>query len=127
MPVPWQLLGTGNYAAVFEHPDYPEQVVKIYAPGRPGFEQEVEVYRRLGYHPAFSECLYAQKPFLILKRLHGVTLYDCLHRGLPIPQQVIRDIDQALDDTRSQGFFPHDVHGTQCHDVARQRAGCRCI
>ena len=52
LPQPWQLLGTGNYAAVFAHPDYPELVVKIYAPGRPGFEAEVEVYRRIGSHPA---------------------------------------------------------------------------
>ena len=41
LPEPWWLLGTGNYAAVVYHPDYPDQVVKSYAPGRPGFEEEV--------------------------------------------------------------------------------------
>lgn len=111
LPQPWGLLGAGNYAAVVYHPDYPHQVVKIYAPGRPGFEEEVEVYRRLGSHPAFSECLYAGKNFLILKRLYGVTLYDCICLGLRIPEQVIRDIDQALDYARGRGLYPHDVHG----------------
>lgn len=111
VPKPWQLLGAGNYAAVVYHPDYPELVVKIYAPGRPGFLEEVEVYRRLGSHPAFSECLYANDGFLILKRLHGVTLYDCMQRGLRIPKQVIQDIDQALDYARKRGLHPHDVHG----------------
>jgi hypothetical protein len=111
LPEPWQLIGRGNYAAVVYHPDYPSMVVKIYAPGRPGFEEEVEVYRRLGSHPVFSECLYAKEGFLILKRLHGVTLYDCMHKGLPIPEQVIRDIDQALDYARDRGLRPHDVHG----------------
>lgn len=111
VPVPWQCLGAGNYAAVFLHPDYPEQVVKIYAPGRPGIEAEVEVYRRLADHPAFSQCYVSEAPFLLLKRLHGVTLYDCLHRGIAIPPQVIRDIDAALDYVRSRGMFPHDVHG----------------
>ncbi|KAB8330122.1 serine/threonine protein kinase [Scytonema tolypothrichoides VB-61278] len=111
VPKPWQLLGAGNYAAVVYHPDYPELVVKIYAPGRPGFFEEVEVYRRLGSHPAFSECLYANDGFLILKRLHGVTLYDCMQRGLRIPKQVIQDIDQALDYARKRGLHPHDVHG----------------
>ncbi len=111
VPKPWQLLGAGNYAAVVYHPDYPEFVVKIYAPGRPGFSEEVEVYRRLGSHPAFSECLYANDGFLILKRLHGVTLYDCMQRGLRIPKQVIHDIDQALDYARKRGLHPHDVHG----------------
>ncbi|MEM9215458.1 MAG: serine/threonine protein kinase [Cyanobacteria bacterium P01_F01_bin.150] len=111
VPNPWQLLGAGNYAAVFAHPDYPNLVVKIYAPGRPGFEDEVEVYRRIGTHSSFSECFYAHDNFLILKRLRGVTLFDCLHQGLPIPKQVILDIDQALDYSRSQGLRPHDVHG----------------
>ncbi|MBW4432078.1 MAG: serine/threonine protein kinase [Pelatocladus maniniholoensis HA4357-MV3] len=111
LPHPWQKLGAGNYAAVIYHPDYPNWVVKIYAPGRSGFEEEVEVYCRLGSHPAFSECLYAKEGFLILKRLHGVTLYDCIERGLRIPKQVIKDIDQALDYARRRGLYPHDVHG----------------
>lgn len=111
IPNPWRLLGAGNYAAVVYHFDYPDQVVKIYAPGRPGFSEEVEVYRRLGSHPAFSKCLYAAYGFLVLKRLHGVNLYDCLHRGLRIPEQVIRDIDQALDYARGRDLHPHDVHG----------------
>ncbi|CEJ45594.1 serine/threonine-protein kinase [Umezakia ovalisporum] len=111
VPEPWQLLGAGNYAAVVYHPDYPDSVVKIYAPGRPGYEEELEVYRRLGSHPAFSQCLYAKDDFLILKRLYGTTLYDCMHLGLPIPKQVIRDIDEALDYAQSRGLHPHDVHG----------------
>ncbi|MDZ8263999.1 serine/threonine protein kinase [Nostoc sp. ChiQUE01b] len=111
LPQPWQLLGKGNYAAVVYHPDYLNYVVKIYAPGRTGFEEEVEVYHRLGYHSAFSECLYAKDGFLVLKRLYGTTLYDCMHFGLLIPKQVIKDIDEALDYARSCGLHPHDVHG----------------
>ena len=111
LPEPWQLIGKGNYAAVVFHPDYPEQVVKMYAPGRPGFEEEWEVYKRLGSHPAFSECLYAQESFLVLKRLHGTTLYDCMHFGKRIPPRVIQDIDNALDYARNRSLFPHDIHG----------------
>lgn len=110
-PAPWRVLGRGNYAAVLYHPDFPELVVKVYAPGRPGLEAEREVYRRLGHHPAYSDCLYSDDGFLVLRRLHDVTLYDAVHRGLPIPEQVIRDIDQALDYARSRGLHPHDVHG----------------
>lgn len=111
LPTPWQLVGTGNYAAVVCHPNYPEVVVKIYAPSRPGFEEELEVYRRLGSHPAFSECFYGNNGVLILKRLSGITLYDCLCKGIPIPKQIIQDIDSALDYARSRGLYPHDVHG----------------
>ena len=111
VPLPWTCLGAGNYAAVFAHPDYPEQVVKVYAPGRPGITDEVEVYRRLGHHPAFSECYASGANFLVLKHLRGITLYDCLHSGVLILPQVILDIDEALDYARSRGLFPHDVHG----------------
>ncbi|WP_019508257.1 hypothetical protein [Pleurocapsa sp. PCC 7319] len=111
IPQPWQLIGTGNYAAVFTHAEYLEIVIKIYAPGRPGWAEEVEVYRRLGYHQAFSQCFYAEENWLVLKRLHGVTLYDCMHIGQKIPRQVIEDIDRALDYAKSQGLTPHDVHG----------------
>lgn len=111
VPHPWQLLGAGNYAAVFCHPSDRDRVVKVYAPGRPGWDEEKEVYRRLGSHPAFSECFYAAENFLILKRLYGTTLYDCMHLGLKIPRQVIEDIDQALSYAISRGLYPHDVHG----------------
>lgn len=111
LPKPWKLLGAGNYAAVAMHPDYPDRVVKMYAPGRPGLEEEADVYRRLGKHPAFSECLYYGDNYLVLRRLTGVTLYDCIRRGIYIPRQVIADIDKALDYARSKGLNPHDVHG----------------
>ncbi len=110
-PSPWYCIGTGNYAAVFAHPDYPQWVIKVYAPGRPGWQDEVEVYRRLGAHPAFSECLYAEPSFLILRRLVGVTLWDCVVQGQYIPRSVIADIDRALDSIRDRGLNPHDVHG----------------
>lgn len=110
-PPPWRVLGRGNYAAVLCHPEHPDLVVKVYAPGRPGVEAEREVYRRLGEHPGYSACLYSENGFLVLRRLHGVTLYDAVHRGLPIPERVILDIDQALDYAGRRGLHPHDVHG----------------
>nr|WP_159882063.1 serine/threonine protein kinase [Paenibacillus puerhi] len=111
VPAPWTTVGVGNYAAVLAHPEQPELVVKVYAPGRPGLEEEAEVYRRLGSHPAYSECLHSGAGYLVLRRLTGITLYQCLRRGIPIPRQVILDIDQALSYARSKGLNPHDVHG----------------
>jgi len=111
LPKPWRLIGAGNYAAVLAHPEYRDRVVKVYAPGRPGLEEEAEVYRRLGRHPAYSECLHYGQGYLVLRRLSGVTLYDCIRRGIPIPRQVIEDIDEALAYAVSKGLNPHDVHG----------------
>ena len=111
VPRPWTLLGRGNYAAVVAHPGFAGWVVKVYAPGRPGIEAEREVYERLGDHPAYSRCLFSGEGYLVLRRLEGVTLYDAVLRGIPIPKQVIRDVDDALEYARGRGLLPHDVHG----------------
>jgi hypothetical protein len=111
IPHPWQLLGCGNYAAVLYHPDHPDRIIKIYAPGRPGIQEEAEVYQRLGNHPAYSECYHVGENYLVLRRLYGITLYDSLHDGQRIPKTVIQEIDRALEYARQQGLRPHDVHG----------------
>ncbi|QPN66530.1 serine/threonine protein kinase [Synechococcus sp. CBW1006] len=111
IPQPWRTLGCGNYAAVLVHPDHPEQVVKFYAPGRPGIEQEAEVYRRIGHHAAYSQCFHVGEGYLVLRRLQGITLYDCIRTGSPIPLQAMQDIDEAIAYAVSRGLHGHDVHG----------------
>ncbi len=120
-PTPWQLLGSGNHAAVFAHPDYPDLVAKIYAPGCLGLEDEADVYRRLGdeaevffrlsEHPAFSQCLFQDDQILILKKLNGITFWDAIQQAVPISGQAIRDVDLAVNFARSVGLTPHDIHG----------------
>ncbi|GMK40791.1 serine/threonine protein kinase [Paenibacillus sp. CCS19] len=116
-PHGWKLLGAGNYAAVFVPSlhDMDHYAVKVYAPGREGWEEEVEVYRRIGDHPAYSCCYHAAEAqglqYLVLRRLSGKTLYNCVLDGDHIPERAIEDIDEALDYARSRGLHPHDVHG----------------
>lgn len=90
-------------------------VVKVYAPDVPGWAgawaEERAVYERLGAHPAFSVCLTAGPGWLALRRLDGLTLYDAVIAGRPIPAQVMRDIDAALAHARDRGLNPQDVHG----------------
>ncbi|NGQ93761.1 serine/threonine protein kinase [Brevibacillus sp. SYP-B805] len=111
LPEPWELVGTGNYAGVFGHPDYPDLVVKVYAPGRPGIEQEKKVYEKLGESRYFPVCYQAGEHFLVLKRVRGISLFDCVRYGIPIPPQVIEDVEAALAEARAKGLHPHDVHG----------------
>ncbi|MCQ4087456.1 serine/threonine protein kinase [Saccharibacillus sp. JS10] len=114
-PTGWTLLGIGNYAAVFEHTSLPGKVVKIYAPGRSGWEEECEVYRKLGSHPAYSTLygadIVGDKSYLVLKKLEGKTFYNCLRDGTYIPSKAVEDVDNALDYARSRGLNPKDVHG----------------
>ncbi|NGZ77327.1 serine/threonine-protein kinase [Saccharibacillus alkalitolerans] len=114
-PAGWKLLGTGNYASVFEHPSLPGKVVKVYAPGRPGWQEECDVYEKLGTHPAYSTLHAAgvldDRYYLVLKKLEGKTFYNCLRDGTYIPEKAVRDVDKALDYARSRGLNPKDVHG----------------
>lgn len=110
IPAPWEFVGRGNYTVVVAHPAYPDWVVKVYAPGRPGLTEEADVYRRLGEHPAFSACYHVGESYLVLKRLTGLTFYECLRKGVPIPERAVREIDEALVYARERGLCPSDVH-----------------
>ncbi len=111
LPEPWELVGTGNYAGVFAHPDYPDVVVKLYAPGRPGFEAEKEVYKKLGETKYFPVCYQTGENYLVIKRIRGHSLFDCVRYGIPIPPEVIEDVEKAMAVARKKGLYPHDVHG----------------
>lgn len=110
IPASWTLLGCGNYAAVFTHKNFEDYVVKIYAEGRPGLKEETEVYKAIGNHPAYSYLIYHTDEYLILKRIKGITLYNCFKQGIKVPPKIIKDIDEALKYARKRGLYPHDVH-----------------
>src|SRR5690242_18330574 len=74
----WKIIGTGNYAAVFMHPLYPDRVVKVYGRNPEELNKEVDVYKRLGTHKAFSQLLCSGDNFLVLKMLEGYTIFDAI-------------------------------------------------
>ena len=68
------------------------------------------MYEQLGTHLAYTRCAHAGDSYLIVARLRGMTLFDHLRRGVPIPPAAIDDVDAALAYARERGLFPHDVH-----------------
>lgn len=107
----WELIGKGNYAAVFIHKAKPEWVVKMYGRNPEELEKEIGVYKKLGTHEAFSTLYTYGEQYLVLKKLEGITLFNALIKGIKIPESVIRDVDDALEYARSVGLNPYDVHG----------------
>lgn len=107
----WETIGTGNYAGVFAHPSYPSRVVKVYGRNPEELKKEIEVYKRLGNHKSFSSLLAIGDHYLVLKRLFGVTLFEAIVKGIPVPESMITDIDAGLEYARSVGLNPYDVHG----------------
>jgi hypothetical protein len=107
----WKTVGSGNYAAVFFHEVQPEWVVKVYGRNPEELKKEIDVYKKLGVHEAFSTLYGYGNQFLILKKLEGTTLFNALIKGIYIPETVIQDIDKALTYAKSVGLNPYDVHG----------------
>lgn len=107
----WKTIGSGNYAGVFAHDSKPKWVVKVYGRNPEELKKEIDVYKRLGYHESYSSLYAYGKNYLVLKRLEGITLFDAVVQGKPIPETVIEDIEVGLAYARLVGLNPYDVHG----------------
>jgi hypothetical protein len=104
-------IGIGTDAAVFQSIDVPAYAFKMYADDKiPKVQIEGEVYEVLGDSPYFSTCFGYKDNYLVLNFEGGITLYDCLLQGIPIPKQVIEDVVQAREYVRQKGLNPRDIH-----------------
>jgi hypothetical protein len=107
----WKTIGSGNYAGVFLHHSNPKWVVKVYGRKPEELKTEVDVYKKLGTHQSFSSLIDYGDSYLILKRIDGINLFDAVVNGVPIPESVIKDVDEGIAYARAKGLNPFDVHG----------------
>jgi hypothetical protein len=104
-------IGIGTDAAVFYYPDTPEYAYKVYsAKALEKKDAEAEIYKQLAGSPYFPRCYGVGPNYLVLSFEQGVTLYDCLLYGIPVPEQVIQDVEEAREFVRSRGLNPRDIH-----------------
>jgi len=104
-------IGIGTDAAVFQSVEYPAYAFKIYANDKiDKIQIEKKVYELLGESPYFSTCFGAKDHYLVLSFEEGITLYDCVLQGIPIPRQIIQDVDDAREYARPKGLNPRDIH-----------------
>ena len=109
-PKSWRCIGVGNSAAVFQ-PRNSKLSVKVFADEfSTKAKEESEIYQQLGDSPFFSRCYRRGDNFLILEYRKGQTVYDCLLQGLFIPEQVIHDVDCAIQYAKSRDLNPSDIH-----------------
>lgn len=107
----WKTIGTGNYAAVFVHYERPDWVVKVYGRNHAEIKKEIEVYKKMGKHEAYSTLYAYGDHYLVLKRLRGITLFNAAIEGVPIHESVMEDVENAINYAKSVGLNPYDVHG----------------
>ncbi|MGA9174121.1 MAG: serine/threonine protein kinase [Thermoactinomyces sp.] len=111
VPPVFNVIGRGTDAIVVSHPEFPGVVFKVYANDRiDKKEKEWAVYQKLGDCPFFARCYGYGDHYLILSHEKGWTLYECLERGVAIPERVIHDVKAAMDYARRKGLNPRDIH-----------------
>ncbi|MDP4550600.1 serine/threonine protein kinase [Alkalihalobacillus macyae] len=104
------IVGRGRSAVVFKLP-HEEKVLKVFYPAYTHLAaQEASIYHVLDnatYYPTLYE---EGSGYLVLEYLEGMTLYDCLRQGQVITEQIIKQVDQALDYARQKDLNPSDTH-----------------
>ena len=107
----FECVGVGTDAAVFRLIDNPNFAFKVFSNDKMyKIELESGVYLKLSqsdYYPVY----YGKGPnFMVISYEEGVTLYDCLLKGIHIPRQVIADVDNARGHAIDRGLNPRDIH-----------------
>ncbi|MGA8943683.1 MAG: serine/threonine protein kinase [Thermoactinomyces sp.] len=111
LPSELKLVGYGTDAVVVQHPDLPDKVFKVFAADRlHKLDQEFKVYQRLGESPFFARCYGRGENYLLLSYEQGPTLYECLRKGIEIPEQAILDVEKGREEARRKGLNPRDIH-----------------
>ncbi len=106
-----QCIGIGTDAAVFVYEPMPTYAYKLYATqALPKKDAEIEVYRALVGSPYYPVFYGAGERYVVISHERGLTLYDCLLLGVPVPRQVIDDVEEARSFVREKDLNPRDIH-----------------
>ncbi|MFC0472748.1 serine/threonine protein kinase [Halalkalibacter kiskunsagensis] len=111
IPDRFQCIGVGTDAAVVRSVDAPDYAFKVYSNDKlEKLEVEKQVYEKLGQSDFFPNYYGSGSTNLVLSFEKGLTLYDCLLKGIHIPKQAIEDVDKAIVYALSRGLNPRDIH-----------------
>lgn len=104
-------IGVGTDAVVFQPIHSPSYAIKVYAKNKTAkVKIEEDIYKKLGASPYYPTCFGAEDRYLVLSYEQGITLFDCLLQGIHIPEQVIKDVEDAREYARQNGLNPRDMH-----------------
>lgn len=104
-------IGIGTDAAVFTLDSLPGYTFKVYSDmAIEKKDVEASVYERLQGSDFFPRYYGKGDQYIVISYESGVTLLDCLLQGIPVPEQVILDVEEAREFVRSRGLNPRDIH-----------------
>ncbi|WP_345244080.1 serine/threonine protein kinase [Pontibacillus salipaludis] len=111
IPPTFECVGVGTDAAVFRHKEQPHLAYKVYSEDKlHKKENEERVYKTLGTSPYFSIFYGSGDRYIVLSFEEGLSLYDCLLRGVNIPHQAIEDVERARKFVKDKSLNPRDIH-----------------
>ena len=104
-------IGIGTDAAVFTLDTLPGYAFKVYSDmAIEKKDAEADVYERLRGSDFFPHYYGKGDKYIVISYESGITLLDCLLQGIPVPEQVILDVEKAREFVRSKGLNPRDIH-----------------
>lgn len=105
------LIGTGTDAVVVQDPSDPTTVYKVFHSNRVQKKKnEAMAYQQIGDSVYFPKIYGEGEHYLKISYEDGPTLLECLEQGIEIPQQILIDVETAMDYARSRGLNPRDIH-----------------
>jgi hypothetical protein len=111
VPASLSCIGIGTDAAVFASAHAPGYAYKVYSDLAVGKKEvERQVYELLHGIPYFPVYYGEGANYIVISRERGITLTDCLIEGIPVPEQVIQDVEEARELVRRRGLNPRDIH-----------------
>lgn len=104
------LVGVGRSAYVFKLPQT-NKAMKVFFPKFIHLtKEESEIYKIL-QHISYYPTIYEVGPnYLVIDYIEGSTLFECLTKGIHLSNEIVKEIDKALQLARQEGLNPSDIH-----------------
>jgi predicted Ser/Thr protein kinase len=107
----FQLIGCGCSSAVFRSKQFPFVAVKIYSREfREQLFNEVMAYKKIKGLKWFPRLFFYGKGYLAIDYIEGKSLYEHLIEGLEIKEDILQQVDEAIEAAKNRGLKPSDVH-----------------
>ncbi|MCF6410336.1 protein kinase family protein [Pseudalkalibacillus salsuginis] len=109
-PPEFTVIGKGRSAFVFRD-ERSHHAVKVFFDQFADLaKQEGDIYKKLGDCSYFPNIHEVGPNYIVMEYIEGNTFYECLQKGIPITDEMIKEVDEALDFARSVGLNPSDIH-----------------
>jgi predicted Ser/Thr protein kinase len=105
-----EFIGAGRSAFAFRVKET-NLVLKVFFPEfRRIAQEEADIYKALPNHPYFPSLYDSGENYIVIDYVDGLTLFECLAKGITIEEEKIKEIDEALKLARAKGLNPSDIH-----------------